>query len=133
VARLLGLVQARPGLLLREGRDHLGRPGVRTRQITLVTTRLDADSSRVADLAARSRRRWPVDTARAQLKTTMQRDVWHGQTVPGVLTAWTIVALVDTLVRLVMCPSAGLQPIEVARISCRDALRWLSAPRPEIP
>ena len=29
--------------MLREVRDHIGRPGFRTRQITLVTTLLDAD------------------------------------------------------------------------------------------
>ena len=38
-------------LVLREVRDHLGRPGFRTRQITLVTTLLDAAIYRAADLA----------------------------------------------------------------------------------
>jgi putative transposase len=43
----------------------IGRPGFRTRQITLVTTLLDAESSRVADLAEWSRQRWQVETALA--------------------------------------------------------------------
>jgi hypothetical protein len=38
-------------LELREVRYHLGRPGFRTREITLVTTLLDAERYRVADLA----------------------------------------------------------------------------------
>jgi IS4 transposase len=62
-----------------------GRPGFRTRQITLVTMLLDADSYRVADLAEWYRQRWQVETALAQLKTTRQMDVLHCKTVPGVL------------------------------------------------
>jgi hypothetical protein len=38
-------------LVLREGRYHLDRPGFRTREMTLVTTLLDAQVYRVADLA----------------------------------------------------------------------------------
>ena len=37
--------------MLREVRYDVGRPGFRTRQITLVTTLLDAEIYRVADLA----------------------------------------------------------------------------------
>jgi putative transposase len=39
-------------LALREGRDRLDRPGFRTREMTLGTTRLDAHVYRMADLAA---------------------------------------------------------------------------------
>jgi IS4 transposase len=48
-------------LVLREVRDHLGRPGFRTRQMTLVTTRLDAQVYGVADLAELYRLRWQVE------------------------------------------------------------------------
>jgi len=98
-----------------------------------VTTRLDAERSRVADRAARSRQRGPGDTALAPLKTTMPMDGLPGKTVPGVLTEVTLVAIVDNLVRLVLCPSAGRQQIEAARISVRDALRGLRAPSTESP
>ncbi len=120
-------------LVLREVRYHLGRPGFRTRQITLVTTLLDANVYSVADLAELYRRRWQVETALAHLKTTMQMDVLHCKTVPGVLKELTIFAIVYDLVRLVMCQSAGLQHIGVERISFLDALRWLSAPRTGVP
>jgi hypothetical protein len=115
-------------LVLREGRDHIGAPGFRTRQITLVTTLLDAESYRVADLAELYHQRWRVETSLTQLKTSMQMDVLHGKTVPGVLKELTVFAIVYNLVRMVMCPSATRQPIGVARISFLDALRWLSAP-----
>jgi hypothetical protein len=50
-------------LVFREVRDHLGTPGFRTRQMTLVTTRLDAAVYCVDDLAEWSRLRWQVETA----------------------------------------------------------------------
>ena len=115
-------------LVLREVRYHLGRPGFRTRQITLVTTLLDAEVYRVADLAALYRQRWQVETSLAHLKTTMHMDVLHCKTVSGVLKELTIFAMVYNLVRLVMRQSATLQHTAVERISFLDALRWLSAP-----
>ncbi|MGH8064876.1 MAG: transposase [Candidatus Entotheonellia bacterium] len=115
-------------LVLREVRYHLGTPGFRTRQITLVTTLLDAAVYRVADLAELYRRRWQVETSLMYLKTTMRMDVLHCKTVPVVLKELTVFAIVYNLVRMVMWQSATLQHIGVERISFLDALRWLSAP-----
>jgi hypothetical protein len=47
-------------------RYDIGRPGFRTRQITLVTTLLDAESYRVADLAELYRQRWQVEVCQTQ-------------------------------------------------------------------
>ena len=69
----------------------------------------------------------------AHLKTTMQMDVLHCKTVPGVLKELIVFALVYNLVRLVMCQSARLQHSKVERISFLDALRWLSAPNTALP
>jgi hypothetical protein len=120
-------------LRLREVRYHLGTPGFRTRQITLATTRLEAAVYPVADLAELYRRRWQVETALAQLKTTMQMDVLHCKTVPGVLKELTVFAIVYNLVRMVMLELATLQHTAVERISFLDALRWLGAPSTGMP
>ena len=120
-------------LVRREVRYDVGTPGFRTRQITLITTRLDAELYRVADLAGLYHQRWRVETSLAHLKTTMQMEVLHGQTVPGVLKELTVFAIVYNLVRLVMWPSATLQHTAVERISFLDALRWLSAPSTGMP
>jgi Transposase DDE domain len=120
-------------LVLREVRYHIGRPGFRTRQITLVTTLLDAEIYRVADLAELYHQRWQVETALAHLKTTMRMDVLHCKTVPGVLKELTVFAIVYNLVRMVMWHSAILQHLAVERISFLDALRWLGAPSTGIP
>jgi hypothetical protein len=108
-------------------RSQIGTPGVRTRQITLVTTRLDAAVYRVDDPAQLSRLRGQVETALAPLKTTLHMEVVHGQTAPGVLKELTVFVMVYHVVRMVMCPSAARQHLAVERISCLDALRWLSA------
>jgi hypothetical protein len=120
-------------LVLREVRYDVGTPGFRTRQITLVTTLLDAQLYRVADLAELYHQRWRVETSLAQLKTSLQRDVLHCKTVAGVLKELTVFAMVYNLVRLVMCQSATLQHLSVQRISFLDALRWLGAPHTGMP
>jgi IS4 transposase len=117
----------------REVRYRIGTPGFRTREITRVTTLLDAEAYGVSDLAELYRQRWRVETSLAQLKTTMQMDVLHCKTVPGVLKELTMFAIVYNLVRLVMRQSATLQHTDVERISFLDALRWLSAPSTGMP
>jgi hypothetical protein len=120
-------------LVLREARYHLGRPGFRTRQVTLVTTLLDAAVYPVVELAELYRQRWQVETSLAQLKTTMQMDVLHCKTVLGVLKELTVFAIVYNLVRMAMWESARRQHTSVERISFLDALRWLSAPHTGMP
>jgi hypothetical protein len=95
--------------------------------------RLEGQVYRVADLAARSRQRWQVETSLAHLKATMQMEVLRCKTVAGVLKELTIFALVDNLVHMVMGQSAILQHIGVERISFVDARRWLGAPSTGIP
>src|SRR5918996_2873277 len=118
---------------LREGRSGIGRPGGRTRQMPLGTTRLDAEVYRGAALAEPYRQRWQVETSRAHRNTTMPMDVRHGHTVSGVLQELTILAMVDTLGRQVRRPSATLPHPAVERLSCLDALRGRSAPSPRRP
>jgi Transposase DDE domain len=120
-------------LRLREVRYHIDTPGFRTREVTLVTTLLDAEAYRVSDLAELYRRRWQVETSLAQLKTSMQMDVLHCKTVSGTLKELTVFAIVYNLVRMVMLQSATLQHTAAERISFLDALRWLSTPGTGMP
>jgi hypothetical protein len=120
-------------LVLREVRYRIGTPGFRTREITLVTTLLDAEAYRVSELAELYRRRWQVETFLAQLKTGMRMDVLHCKTVLGTLKELAVFAMVYNLVRLVMLQSATLQHTAAERISFLDARRWLGAPRAGMP
>jgi Transposase DDE domain len=117
-----------PSLVVREIRHTVSTPGLRTRQITLVTTLLDAEIYSVDDLAALYRTRWEVEMHLTQLKITMKMDILHCQTVPGVLKKLTVFAMVHNLVRMVMLQSAIHQQVAVERISFLDILRWLGAP-----
>jgi hypothetical protein len=74
-----------------------------------------------------------IETSLAHLKTTMQMEILHCKTVPGVLKELTVFAIVYNLVRLVMCQSSTLQHIGVEHISFVDALRWLGAPSIGLP
>src|SRR5687767_15761843 len=74
-----------------------------------------------------------LETSLAHVKTTMQMDVLHCKTVPGVLKELTVFGMVYNLVRMVMWHSARFRHIAVERISFVDALWWLSAPSTGIP
>lgn len=117
-------------LRVRELRYQVARPGFRVREVTLVTTLLDAQKYTAADLAAAYGLRWTVETNFAHLKTTMKMDVLHCKTVPGVLKELTMFLLVYNLVRMVMLEAARRQDVPVERISFVDALRWLATARP---
>jgi Transposase DDE domain len=120
-------------LILREVRYQVRQRGFRSRQITLVTTLLDAECYPQDDLAELYFTRWEAETPLGQLKTTMKMDVLHCKTVLGVLKELTVFALIYNLVRLVMLQSALQQQIDVERLSFLDALRWLGAPDSGIP
>ena len=113
-------------LTLRELRYDVGRPGYRTRSVTLVTTLLDAEAYPLEALAELYGMRWRVELYLRHLKTTMRMDVLKCKTVDGVLKELTIYALVYNLVRAVMLEAARRQGREVERVSFVDALRWLA-------
>ena len=122
---------ALPGKLrVRELRYKIARPGFRVREVTLVTTLLDAQVYTVEDLAAAYGLRWTVETNFAHLKTTMRMDVLRCKTVAGVLKELTMFLLVYNLVRMVMLEAAHRQDVPVERISFVDALRWLATAQP---
>jgi hypothetical protein len=117
-------------LIVRELRYEVGRPGFRTRTVTLVTTLLDAELYPLEALANLYGVRWRVELNLRHLKTTMKMDVLKCKTVDGVLKELTVYAIVYNLVRIVMLEAARRQGVEVERISFVDALRWLVEAEP---
>jgi hypothetical protein len=109
-------------LPLRELRYRITQRGCRVREVTLVTTLLDAERYPAAELAALYGQRWRIETNLRHLKQTMGLDVLHCTTVNGVLKELTVFALVYNLVRAVMCAAADRQQVAVDRISFADAL-----------
>jgi hypothetical protein len=118
--------QALPeSILVRELRYRITAPGFRTREVTLVTTLLDAAIYPADALAELYGTRWRVEENLKALKQTMKMDVLKCKTVEGVLKELTMYAVAYNLVRVTMCQAAGRQGVAVDRISFIDALRWL--------
>ena len=117
-------------LRLRELRYKIARPGFRVREITLVTTLLDANRYSAADLASAYGLRWTIETNFGHLKTTMKMDVLRCKTVRGVMKELTMFLLVYNLVRMTMLEAARRQEVPIERISFVDALRWLATAEP---
>jgi hypothetical protein len=117
-------------LVVRELRYQVGRPGFRTRSVTLVTTLLDAEAYPLEAIAELYGVRWRVELDLRHLKTTMKMDVLKCKSEQGVLKELTVYAIVYNLVRLVMVEAARRQGVEVERLSFVDALRWLIEAQP---
>ena len=110
---------------VRELRYQVHRKGYRVKQVTLLTTLLDADVFTLEELADLYRRRWEIETNFGHIKTTMKMDILKCETVDGVLRELHVFAIVYNLIRQVMISAAHRQKVAVNRISFIDALRWL--------
>jgi hypothetical protein len=112
-------------ITVRELRYRVDTPGFRVREITLVTTLLDAATYPASALADLYFRRWQVEVNFKHLKTTMKMDVLRCKTADGVLKELAMFALAYNLVRSVMAESARAQGVAPERVSLLDAVRWL--------
>ena len=86
-------------LVVRQLRYLVERPGFRTKEVTLVTTLLDADLYPLLDLAELYRQRWQVEQHLRDLKTTLHMDELRCKTVDGVHKELCVFAMVYNLVR----------------------------------
>ena len=111
--------------MVRELRYRIEVPGFRTREVTLVTTLLDATAYPADSLAELYMTRWRVEENLKSLKITMKMDVLKCMTVDGVLKELTMYAVAYNLVRVAMCEAGGLRGVVADRVSFIDALRWL--------
>jgi Transposase DDE domain len=112
-------------IVVRELRYRIEVPGFRTREVTLVTTLVDAEAYPAEELASLYGTRWRVEEHLKALKQTMRMDVLKCMTVDGVLKELTMYALAYNLVRVAMGEAAGRQAVVPDRVSFIAALRWL--------
>ena len=113
-------------LRVREVRYRVETVGFRTREVTLVTTLVDAVTYPAEALAALYRRRWEVEAHFRNLKTTMKMDVLKCKTVDGIKKELAVYALAYNLTRLSALEASRRQRVAVSRVSFVDALRWLA-------
>ncbi len=110
---------------VRELRYQVHRKGFRVKQVTLLTTLIDADVFTLDELADLYRRRWEIETNFGHIKTTMKMDILKCKTVDGVMRELHVFAIIYNLVRQVMITAAQRQEVKVNQISFIDALRWI--------
>ena len=115
-------------ILVRELRYRIGRPGFRTRSVTLATTLLDAKKYAKKALAEQYRRRWRIEINFRHLKQTLGMDTLRCQSVDGVMKEVWMFLLVYNLVRMLMLTASRRQGVAADRISFIDAWRWLLRP-----
>lgn len=113
-------------LRVREVRYRVETPGFRTKEVTLVTTLVDAVAYPAEALAGLYRRRWEVEVHFRNLKTTMKMDVLKCKTVDGIRKELAVYALAYNLTRMTALEASRRQGVDVAWISFVDALRWLA-------
>ena len=108
-------------LVVRELRYPVERPGFRTKEVTLVTTLLDADLYPLLALAELYRQRWQVEQHLRDLKTTLHMDVLRCKTVDGVHKELCVFAMVYNLARVVLSAAARRQGHNCPRlaVACR--------------
>jgi len=113
-------------LLVRELRYRINDKGMRSRQVTLVTTLLDPMRYPKHQIARLYGLRWEIETNFRHLKTTMKMEHLKCQSPDGVTKELMVFALVYNLIRAAMTRAAQRQAVADAnRISFIDALRWL--------
>jgi hypothetical protein len=112
-------------ITVRELRYRVEVPGYRVREVTLVTTLLEAGAYPARELAELYYRRWQVEINLKHIKISMKMDVLRCETVEGVLKELAVFCLAYNLVRSVMTDSAWLKGVAPERVSLVDAVRWL--------
>jgi hypothetical protein len=116
-------------ITVRELRFRVRAPGRRPREITLVTTLLDAERYPAKALARLYEKRWQVEVNLRHLKQTLGLDVLRCTTVPGVMKELLVFVIIYNLVRRVMQQAGAQQGVATERISFVDAWRWLQQAR----
>jgi hypothetical protein len=117
-------------LIVREIKHRIRSSGCRVREVTLVTSLLDAERYPADEVARLYQIRWQVEVDLRDLKITLGMDVLKGHKVETVLKEMHVFVLVYNLVRLVAVQAARRRHVRPHRISFIDAMRWLQPPKP---
>lgn len=113
-----------PGkMVVRAVRFRIQGQGVRTREVTLLTTLIDARTYPAKALADLYRTRWRIEVNLRHLKRTMGMDRLKCQSVQGVAREMLMFALVYNAVCHVRARAAREQGVEPDRLSFVDTLR----------
>jgi len=107
------------------------RPGFRTRELTLVTTLLDAQQYPAEEVLAAYGKRWRLEMGLDDLKTTLRMEMLHCQS-PGLVHKELLVYLTThNLIRWLITQAARTSKGNLERLSFKGALdafrQWMMA------
>lgn len=108
-------------ILVREAQRQVKIGGV-GRQVTVVTTLLDAKKYPAKAVVKLLGERWAIETQLRSLKTTMGMERLHCHSVQGVKKELLMYLIVYNLMRLLMLDAAIRQGVGMDRVSFADAL-----------
>jgi hypothetical protein len=114
-------------LTLRELRVRVPKGKARTREITVVTTLLDASRYARSEIAAVYRRRWEAEIHLRALKQTLQMDILRGKTPDLVGKELWAHLLVNNLLRTLLARAAEAHSLQPWQISFKGTLQTLNA------
>jgi len=120
-------------LTVRELRYRVAVAGFRTREVTLATTLLDAETYFPEALAELYFLRWDVELDFRHIKTTMQMDVLRCKTPQMVRKEIWAHLLSYNLIRTVMWQAAEHGPIRACRLSFKGTLQQILSLRDLLP
>ena len=120
-------------LLVREIKKSIRMKGRRVKEITLVTTLLDADRYPAEDILLLYKQRWQIEVNLRDLKTTLGTEILKGKSEDVVRKEILVYVMIYNLIRQVMLDAAKRQKVRPDRISFVDAMRWLQPPKPSQP
>ena len=122
-----------PGkMIVRAVRYRTGGPGVRAREVTLLSTLTDSVAYPAEALAALYHMRWRVEVGLRDLKRTLGMDRLKCRSVEGVKRELLMFALIYNAVCRVRVVAARESGIEPTRMSFVDALRAMQIARPRL-
>lgn len=115
-------------LTVREVHYYIAIPGFRTKQVTLITTLLDANAYPPTQLVKLYGFRWEVELDLKHLKTSLGMDVLRGKTPEMVRKEIYAYLLAYNLLRTVMWEAGtthGVNPLRLSMQGTRDSSRQL--------
>ncbi len=115
-----------PKLLLREVHYYICIPGYRTKQVTLITTLLDAQLYPTLELVKIYELRWDVELDLKHIKTTLGMDILRGKTPAMVRKEIYIHLLAYNLLRTVMWQAGSQKEVNPLRISLQRTRHHLN-------
>ncbi len=115
-----------PNLLLREVHYYICIPGYRTKQVTLITTLLDAQLYPTLELVKIYELRWDVELDLKHIKTTLGMDILRGKTPAMVRKEIYVYLLAYNLLRTVMWQAVSQKGVNPLRISLQGTRQHLN-------